>query len=75
MATGTRHSKRFLQPPEWPGPDDPQSNWPAPSVGNTAQAIGSPDADPVVDHQGPQFVVYGDVHLDPAGISVTSGTP
>ncbi len=45
------------------------------SVGNTAQAIGSPDADPVVDHQGPQFVVYGDVHLDPAGMSVTSGTP
>ena len=46
---------------------------PGPSVGNTAQAIGSPDADPVVDHQDPQFVVYGDMHLDPAGMSVTSG--
>ena len=45
---------------------------PGASVGNTAQSIGLPDADPVVDDQDPQFVVYGDVHLDPAGMSVTS---
>ena len=46
---------------------------PARSVGNPAQAIGSPDADPVVDHQDPEFVVHRDVHLRPAGMSVTSG--
>ena len=46
---------------------------PGPSVGNPAQAIGSPDADPVVDHQDPEFVVHRDVHLRPAGMSVTSG--
>ncbi len=46
---------------------------PGASVGNTAQPIGSPDADPVVDHQDPQFVAHRDVHFDPAGMSVTSG--
>ena len=32
---------------------------PGASVGNTAQSIGLPDADPVVDHQDPQSVVHG----------------
>jgi hypothetical protein len=41
-------------------------------IGNTAQAIGLADADPVVDHHDPQFIVYRDVHFDPAGMSVTS---
>ena len=45
---------------------------PGASIGNTAQWIGLPDPDPVVDDQDPQFVVYGDVHLDSAGTSVTS---